>query len=103
MTVAVGVDLGGTQIKARAFNEAGEVLASGTRPTEDRLGGDVPQFAKNVKELVRELEATVGASASCLGISAPGLASEGARSIAFMPGRMHGLEGFDWSAWMGLP
>jgi glucokinase len=102
MRVAVGIDLGGTQIKARAFNEAGEELASLAQPTEDRVQAGPPPFAKHVKALVGELERATGTRASCLGISAPGLAANDGRSIAFMPGRMHGLEGFDWSAWLGL-
>src|SRR5690349_21648417 len=99
MTVAIGIDLGGTQIKGRAWSAAGDELASSVTDTEDQTGGGIPQFARNVKRLVGELEAAAGAPATHIGVSAPGLAAANGRSIAFMPGRMHGLEGFDWSDW----
>src|SRR5215207_7557178 len=103
MRIAVGIDLGGSQIKARLMDEAGQELASGTRPTEDAPGEGTPAFAANVKTLLDELQRQAGGRADCIGISAPGLAARDGRSIAFMPGRMHGLEGFDWSGWLGLP
>jgi glucokinase len=103
MTVALGIDLGGTQIKGRAFSASGEVVAEGTRPTEDGPVDGAPKFARNVKELAGELERSAGGAATCIGVSAPGLAAEDGGSIAFMPGRMRGLERFDWSAWLGRP
>jgi glucokinase len=36
------------------------------------------------------------------GLAAPGLASRDAKSIAFMPGRLQGLENFSWSDFLGL-
>ena len=103
MTVAIGIDLGGTQIKGRAMSATGEELASRVTETDDRPQSGIPQFAQNVKRLIRELELTVGASATHIGVSAPGLAAADGRSIAFMPGRMHGLENFDWSDFLALP
>ena len=37
-------------------------------------------------------------SNALIGISAPGLPNESNSAIAYMPGRLHGLENFDWSA-----
>lgn len=104
MTVAIGIDLGGTQIKGRAFRPDGTVLASATRPTNDgEMDASMrPRFARHVKDLVTELAQLAGGSPACVGISAPGLAARDARSIAFMPGRMRGLEGFDWSDWLEI-
>ena len=103
MTVAIGIDLGGTQIKGRAWSAEGAELASRATETEDQAASGIPQFARNVKRLIGELEEAVGSRATHIGVSAPGLAAPDGRSIAFMPGRMHGLEGFDWSDWLGLP
>ena len=36
-----------------------------------------------------------------IGVSAPGLAASDARSIAYMPGRLDGLEGLDWGRALG--
>jgi glucokinase len=102
MTVAIGIDLGGTQIKGRALSADGAELASRVTETEDQPGSGTPQFARNVKRIVGELEKSVGTRATHIGVSAPGLAAADGRSIAFMPGRMQGLEGFDWSDWLGF-
>jgi glucokinase len=103
MTVAIGIDLGGTQIKGRALDSTGNEVASRVVETEDRPGNGVPQFAANVKALVEVLEQIAGTRADRIGISAPGLTDRAGRKIAFMPGRMRGLEGFDWSDWLGRP
>ena len=97
--VALGIDIGGTQIKAAAFSETGELLFQRTLPTEDGEAMGPPTFAVNVRTLVDELEKLAG-PAGTIGISAPGLADDEGRMIAFMPGRMRGLEGFDWSEWL---
>ena len=105
MTVAIGIDLGGTQIKGRAVSDNGEELASCTAPTEDGdgEGEDAPRFAQHVKEILATLVRKSGRESTLIGISAPGLAAKDGRSIAVMPGRMRGLEGFDWSSWLGSP
>ena len=97
---AIGIDIGGTQIKAAAFSETGEVLCQRTLPTEDHGGENPPPFAVNVRSLVADLE-TATERAGTGGISAPGLSDADGRSISYMPGRMHGLEGFDWEVWLG--
>jgi glucokinase len=97
----LGIDIGGTQIKASAFSADGVLLARNTAQTEDAPGRGIPRFAHHVKALINAMQSKVGEQASGIGISAPGLAAKDARSIAHMPGRMHGLEGFDWSAWLG--
>lgn len=101
MSVLIGIDIGGTQIKAAAFSAEGALLHQRTAPTEDAPGHSPPRFASHARALVQELETAVGERVERIGISAPGLAAKDARSIAYMPGRMHGLEGFDWSAWLG--
>lgn len=105
MTVAIGIDLGGTQIKGRAVLDSGEELASSTAPTEDGEGhGEcAPLFAQRVKEMVATLRRAAEGSSTVVGISAPGLVANDGRSISVMPGRMRGLEEFDWSAWLGCP
>ncbi len=95
--IALGIDIGGTQIKAAAFSAQGAMLCERTLPTDDVPGKSPPLFAVHVRTLIAQLEAEVG-HAETVGISAPGLADYDGRTISHMPGRMHGLEGFDWAA-----
>jgi glucokinase len=103
VSLAIGVDLGGTQIKAAAFSANGELLHQRTAATEDASGHAPPAFARNVRTLVAELESALGTRVERLGVSAPGLVARDGRSIGYMPGRMHGLENFDWSVWLERP
>lgn len=89
MKRAIGIDLGGTQIKGVLATAEGEVLARELRPTPS---GD---FAGAVRALAEELGAGIP-----VGISAPGLAARDGRSISSMPDRLRGLEGLDWSEYL---
>lgn len=89
----IGIDLGGTNIKALCLSTSGEVLAQKTAPTgDDKCGA----FVENVRALVSALIREHG-EPSAIGLAAPGLAARDARSIAFMPARMNGLENLNWS------
>lgn len=103
MRIAIGVDLGGTQIKARALTEHGEEIARCVSPTDDGKCAEVPPFAERVREMVAKLEGEIGSIAAVVGVSAPGLTAGDGQSIATMPGRMQGLEGLDWGEWLGRP
>ena len=88
---AIGIDLGGTQIKAVVVSESGEILDRQLRPTRDGLSTE-EHWANSIQALANELGRDLP-----VGISAPGLASRDQRSIAYMPGRLHGLEHLDWT------
>lgn len=92
---AVGIDLGGTQIKAILVSETGEVLHRELRPTCDD-GTDARRWAEAMKNLVEDLGPQLP-----VGISAPGLAERDRRWIAHMPGRLQGLEQLDWTDFLG--
>ncbi len=96
MKSAIGIDLGGTNIKAALIDCAhGSIITSASRPTQDGEFVDgVPRFAVTVREMVNELEA--GGMKLRVGLSAPGLADPDGRCIQWMPGRMHGIEKFIW-------
>jgi glucokinase len=104
MKYAIGIDLGGTHIKAVVVNENGDVLDRQSRPTNDLRGNgsapEVPVWAREVKEVVALLQDRAGSFASFIGLCAPGLQAQNGRSIAFMPGRMDGLEGLDWTTFL---
>lgn len=102
MSLAIGIDLGGTNIKAAVIaRDSASLIASISRPTLDgEFIGDEPRFAHIVREIVHELEAQAGQGTLSVGLSAPGLANRNGRCIDWMPGRMHGLEKLDWSAFL---
>ena len=99
MKQAIGIDLGGTNIKAALIDCAtGAAIATLSRPTCDgEVSNDVPRFAITVREIVEGLESEAGTQKLEIGLSAPGLAAPDGRCIRLMPGRMHGLEHLDWS------
>jgi glucokinase len=96
----IGIDLGGTRIKVVAINSSGEVLEQSYTPTED---GDDHRWKQSVSTAVNGLLQKTGSSRAVVGISAPGLPNSSNKCIAFMPGRMQGLENFNWSAHLNQP
>jgi glucokinase len=98
MDQLLGFDIGGTQIKMGVFSSRGDLVAQSTRDTDDRPTAGVPPFAAIVREMLREANA---APETRVGIAAPGIASKDGHSIAYQPGKMYGIEGFDWSKYLG--
>ncbi len=94
----IGVDLGGSSAKAVVVAADGRLLAHRTRAFDD---AEPLAFAVAVRGLVAEVEAEAGGPAGIMGVSAPGLASRDGRCISYMPGRLAGLEGFDWQEGLG--
>ena len=90
---AIGIDLGGTQIKAVIVDENDAVLRRERRQTG---GGSAPCWAEAMRAFVEELGPGLPVA-----VSAPGLAAPDRRSIAFMPGRLEGLERLDWTSFLG--
>jgi len=99
--LAIGIDLGGTNIKAALVDtQSAKTIATLSKPTRDgEFVGDTPRFALTVREIVHEFEAQAGQKLR-VGLSAPGLANPHGQCIDWMPGRMHGLEKFVWSAFL---
>ncbi len=96
MAHVVGIDLGGSSIKAVCVTPAGGLLAEANIPFVDRDR----EWAAKIRNLTEDFARAHG-PADSLGISAPGLASRDGRSISFMPGRLFGLEGLDWTEHLG--
>jgi glucokinase len=101
MNLALGIDLGGTNIKAALVETASaKVRRHLSRPTRDGEWVDgVPRYAVSVREIVEEMEAEVGERLR-VGLCAPGLANPDGSCIEWMPGRMHGLEGLRWASFL---
>ena len=99
----IGIDLGGSHIKAALINAATSAcLAQITALTRDGESEDGrPAFVAEVERLIQRLETEAGQRIGKVGISAPGLANPNGRRIEWMPGRMHGLAGLDWPEALG--
>jgi len=94
---ALGIDLGGSSVKAVSITPGGEILA---RQNVEFALEEAMDWASKIRDLVNALQRAQGAAADWIGLSAPGLASRDARSIAFMPGRLQELEGLNWTEYL---
>src|SRR5439155_14078807 len=100
MNYAIGIDLGGSSIKAVTATPAGEALS---RHNIDFDPDKNMEWAERIRALVQQLQQERCGPAGSIGVSAPGLAAADGRSIVCMPERLQGLEGLDWTKFLGAP
>src|SRR5688500_19313691 len=98
MDYAIGIDLGGSSVKAVAITPDGEILQ---RVNEEFDVGEQLSFAETITAVFQRIQEKQGSAAMSCGVAAPGLASKDHFSIAHMPGRLHGLEGLNWTEFLG--
>lgn len=101
---AIGIDIGGTRIKAVLLNNKGEIISQKVIPTmtpkSDRKVDPTWQLAvKEVSELLIQ-EAT---EPTLIGIASPGLPNKENTCIQILPERLPGIENFDWATFLGKP
>ena len=96
-TYGIGVDLGGTRIKAVAVSADGQVFGRETRATSDGHSS-IDSCAETIRNLISGLESAQTGPASSVGLATPGLITADSRSVACCPGKLAGIEGFDWSS-----
>lgn len=94
---AIGIDLGGTRIKGVALDQEGNQLEQVYTPTQDNAG---QHWKTAIKETVNKLQQKLQGNPHVIGISAPGIPDEHNAAISFMPGRLQGLEGFNWTDYL---
>src|SRR6476646_8583120 len=89
----IGLDLGGSSVKWLAATREGESLAQGNVAFD----AERPMhWAEEIRAVVANVSAGRTETLKGIGFSAPGLAAKDGRSIAFMPGRLAGLENLVW-------
>jgi len=104
MNWILGIDLGGTGIKCGAFSPLGKLLATRVAPTRDGEITDdgTPAFLLEVQAALASLTTEFGNRPPIhIGVAAPGLAARNGSHIAFMPGRLQGLENLNWRHALG--
>ena len=94
MKTAIGIDLGGTNVKGILLNENGEILQKHYIPTQDSKDGN---WKLNVLEMVNFLKNSNLTPIEIIGLSAPGFANETNSCIAHLPSRLPGIENFVWA------
>lgn len=97
MDYAIGIDLGGTNIKIVAVSKAGELLAQHV----DRIAEERVAWAEHIRGQIARIEAEQGSAANWVGLAAPGLAATDGRSIVWMQGRLEEVQGLDWTQYLG--
>jgi len=96
--VVLGIDIGGTQIKAGMVDELGAILASRTVETPPDLEGFVPQLHDAIRWLLEATSLPAGVGVGCKGIINPD-----STLVEVLPGALHYLEGLRLSDLVGLP
>lgn len=94
----IGLDIGCTNLKLLAFAPDGRRLAEANLPTGDDTNRE---WLGRAREAVRAMIGRCPAPVR-VGVAAPGLPARDESSIAFMPGRLPGLEGLNWREWLEL-
>ena len=99
MSYSIGIDLGGTNIKIVVLSNEGEALDYITCDTGDADG----LWAETIKRNVQMIQAQRGRPPCHIGVASPGLAAKDGKSIAYMRGRLEGIEGFVWTGFLESP
>ncbi len=89
---AIGVDLGGTNIKTVAIDADGNILHRKTVPT----GPGRSEWADSVRGCMAEYEQALGSKQVGIAVAAPGLPARDGKTIYWMQGRLEELQGFEW-------
>jgi glucokinase len=93
---AIGIDIGGTNVKTVVVKRDGSVIEQSSFPTHD---GRDPGYLRSVSSYLDELERRLGPTTH-IGVSSPGLGARDGRSISWMAGRMTHVVGLDWGKHM---
>ncbi len=95
----LGIDIGGTNIKAVILNDYGEILEKKELLTED-FSSTKEIWKSNIKKLITEktIQFSDGKEENLkIGISAPGLVDQQNKYVLCMPERLNGIENYNWS------
>lgn len=95
---SIGIDLGCTNIKGVLIDADGNILEQVRQETNEP---DDQHWKSAVSSMIKSFQSKSSAPVKQIGLSAPGLANADNTCISFMPGRLPGLENFNWSEFTG--
>jgi glucokinase len=96
----LGIDLGGTNIKAVLLDAEGNTVEKQSTSTKDDEG--TQPWKQGVKAIVEFFQKKTERGVVQVGISAPGLASADNSCIAHLPNKLLGIENFRWGNFLGI-
>lgn len=91
---AIGIDLGCTNIKGVLIDDDGTIIKESKADTQEHNDN---HWKATVADMVSDFQKEGGGKVEAIGLSAPGLADPDNKCISFMPGRLPGLENFNWT------
>jgi glucokinase len=103
MAAAIGIDLGGTNVKGVLVNDTGEIIYQEVQATAPPAGGSNGQerhWQQAVAQVVQLLKSQRGGAVDAIGLAAPGLPNDANSAIRIMPERLDGLENLIWSDYL---
>lgn len=100
MSWTLGIDIGGTNLKAAAVAPDGSLLHRGTQPS-GATAGTAAEWIAAARALVADFTRAQGGAPQRIGFSTCGLAARDGRSVASCPGKLAGIVGIDWAAALG--
>jgi glucokinase len=103
MTTAIGIDLGGTNIKGVLLNAKGDVMhevAHATKAGSSRSNGAGEHWKQTISQMILELKSKSAGPVNAIGLAAPGLPNENNSAIRVMPARLNGLENLVWTDYL---
>ena len=100
MEYGIGIDMGGTRIKVVVMQKNGVIKQHCIWTTDDNTqnssAASVPIWARKIRAGTDAIVERLQAPPRWIGIATPGLADKHNKRIEIMPGRLNGLEKFDW-------
>src|ERR1700678_2297395 len=94
--MVLGIDIGGTRVKAALVSEAGETIRSGQAPT----GSRPESFVQNLNNMLSDLQQGMPPVAAA-GIGCKGIIDVHSTKVLTLPGALHHLEGQQLSTIIG--
>lgn len=101
MQYAIGIDIGGTNIKAVCVSPDGVILQQHSYATDD--GPGEAKWVTRVPQVVEQIRASQDGDAVWIGITSPGVARPSGESISWMVGRMEQVVDLNWTEHLSWP
>ena len=95
--LSIGIDLGCTNIKGVLIDNQGIIQEQLREETNEQ---DDQHWKNAVAVMIKKIKSKSSSAINAIGLAAPGLANSDNTSISFMPGRLPGLENFNWSSYI---